>query len=158
DRDGQTCDKIGPRERSTRDEGMSCAIADGVDRRPPVVNVWPPNTLGALPSPLWGGVGGGGGSCCAVDASRATTTTPTPSPSPASARLRASSTRFGGGEQTERACRTNPNRTKGSLSFSLLISILALISFSITASAETLRVGKAGREAFSFVPADVGQR
>ena len=27
-----------------------------------------------------------------------------------------------------------------------------------TASAETLRVGKAGREAFSFVPADVGQR
>ena len=27
-----------------------------------------------------------------------------------------------------------------------------------SASAETLRVGKAGREAFSFVPADVGQR
>jgi NitT/TauT family transport system substrate-binding protein len=27
-----------------------------------------------------------------------------------------------------------------------------------TAAAETLRVGKAGREAFSFVPADVGQR
>src|SRR5690242_20979785 len=26
------------------------------------------------------------------------------------------------------------------------------------AKAETLRVGKAGREAFSFVPADVGQR
>ncbi len=28
----------------------------------------------------------------------------------------------------------------------------------LTERAETLRVGKAGREAFSFVPADVGQR
>jgi len=37
----------------------------------------------------------------------------------------------------------------------------ALVALSIAApclAAETLRVGKAGREAFSFVPADVGQR
>jgi ABC-type nitrate/sulfonate/bicarbonate transport system substrate-binding protein len=39
------------------------------------------------------------------------------------------------------------------------MSTLCLIStFTTATSAETLRVGKAGREAFSFVPADIGQR
>src|SRR5437764_8216103 len=36
--------------------------------------------------------------------------------------------------------------------------LLALWLAAGAASAETLRVGKAGRDAFSFVPADVGQR
>ena len=35
---------------------------------------------------------------------------------------------------------------------------LALLALTASASAETLRVGKAGREAFSFVPADIGVR
>ena len=35
---------------------------------------------------------------------------------------------------------------------------LILIFTTASTAAETLRVGKAGREAFSFVPADVGQR
>ena len=33
-----------------------------------------------------------------------------------------------------------------------------MLSVTTTAAAETLRVGKAGREAFSFVPADIGAR
>ena len=41
----------------------------------------------------------------------------------------------------------------------LKFSLLALFALAISAaSAETLRVGKAGREAFSFVPVDVGIR
>jgi NitT/TauT family transport system substrate-binding protein len=41
----------------------------------------------------------------------------------------------------------------------LKFGLLALSVFAVTAvSAETLRVGKAGREAFSFVPLDVGVR
>jgi NitT/TauT family transport system substrate-binding protein len=35
---------------------------------------------------------------------------------------------------------------------------LSLLTAAPTATAEALRIGKAGREAFSFVPADVGQR
>src|SRR5262249_43779860 len=69
DRDGQTCDKIGPRERSARDEGMSC-----------LRSVW------------------------------------------------------------------------------VALGVTFLIAAPFEASAETLRVGKAGREAFSFVPLDVGVR
>jgi NitT/TauT family transport system substrate-binding protein len=39
------------------------------------------------------------------------------------------------------------------------IAAALILAFTTTStSAETLRVGKAGREAFSFVPADVGQR
>jgi ABC-type nitrate/sulfonate/bicarbonate transport system substrate-binding protein len=38
--------------------------------------------------------------------------------------------------------------------FGVALCLLACVS----ASADTLRVGKAGREAFSFVPADIGQR
>jgi len=44
---------------------------------------------------------------------------------------------------------------------SVVAAVAAALSLSFTTtstSAETLRVGKAGREAFSFVPADVGQR
>jgi NitT/TauT family transport system substrate-binding protein len=37
-------------------------------------------------------------------------------------------------------------------------AVLLCLLMSVSASAETLRVGKAGREAFSFVPADIGQR
>ncbi|HUI98122.1 MAG TPA: ABC transporter substrate-binding protein [Xanthobacteraceae bacterium] len=39
-----------------------------------------------------------------------------------------------------------------------IITLVALALLAATASAETLRVGKAGREAFSFVPLDVGVR
>ena len=46
-------------------------------------------------------------------------------------------------------------RTLGAISFA---SVVGLLNVTVVASAETLRVGKAGREAFSFVPADVGQR
>jgi len=79
-------------------------------------------------------------------------------PSPPGPRLRAPGW---GREQTERASRANPNRTKWDLHCAFLISVIIPISFSLTsdaASAETLRVGKAAREAFSFVPADVGER
>jgi NitT/TauT family transport system substrate-binding protein len=44
------------------------------------------------------------------------------------------------------------------LSATFALSTLALLAVTVTTAAETLRVGKAGREAFSFVPADVGQR
>ena len=40
----------------------------------------------------------------------------------------------------------------------LLAATLCALNINGSASAETLRVGKAGREAFSFVPADIGQR
>ena len=41
----------------------------------------------------------------------------------------------------------------------LRFSLLALLAVAVSsASAETLRVGKAGREAFSFVPVDIGVR
>jgi NitT/TauT family transport system substrate-binding protein len=46
-------------------------------------------------------------------------------------------------------------RTFGAISFA---SIVGLLNATGAPSADTLRVGKAGREAFSFVPADVGQR
>jgi len=39
-----------------------------------------------------------------------------------------------------------------------LAATLCALNINGSASAETLRVGKAGREAFSFVPADIGQR
>jgi NitT/TauT family transport system substrate-binding protein len=42
--------------------------------------------------------------------------------------------------------------------FMRLLSIALLALLSGAASAETLRVGKAGREAFSFVPVDIGVR
>jgi len=44
-------------------------------------------------------------------------------------------------------------RTLGAVSFA---SIVGLLSATGATSADTLRVGKAGRDAFSFVPADVG--
>jgi len=40
----------------------------------------------------------------------------------------------------------------------LLLTLIAALVFASAASADTLRVGKAGREAFSFVPLDVGVR
>ncbi len=40
----------------------------------------------------------------------------------------------------------------------LLTSAIGLLGTAAICSAETLRVGKAGREAFSFVPADIGVR
>lgn len=40
----------------------------------------------------------------------------------------------------------------------LKLAVALLILGSVAASAETLRVGKAGREAFSFVPVDIGVR
>src|SRR6202521_3165272 len=39
-----------------------------------------------------------------------------------------------------------------------LLSCVVLAASAHAASAETLRVGKAGREAFSFVPLDIGVR
>ncbi len=40
-----------------------------------------------------------------------------------------------------------------------LVALIALTSaLPVTASADTLRVGKAGRTAFSFVPVDVGSQ
>jgi NitT/TauT family transport system substrate-binding protein len=55
-----------------------------------------------------------------------------------------------------RACRVATHAWL--LPMAILISILCLLSGIGAASAETLRVGKAGREAFSFVPADIGAR
>jgi len=52
---------------------------------------------------------------------------------------------------------TVPDRTAGRLAVLIVIAIVAWW-LPGSASAETLRVGKAGREAFSFVPVDVGQR
>jgi ABC-type nitrate/sulfonate/bicarbonate transport system substrate-binding protein len=40
----------------------------------------------------------------------------------------------------------------------LAVTLLAATTIATSASAETLRVGKAGREAFSFVPIDIGVR
>ena len=40
----------------------------------------------------------------------------------------------------------------------LLVVSAILSAVAVSAPAETLRVGKAGRDAFSFVPADVGAR
>src|SRR5262249_2053501 len=137
--------KIEPRER-TRGEGMTLSFAAWLELGLPRLSHCTRRLLGVLPSPLWGGVGGGGRSCCAV----ATTATPLPTPPPQ-----------GGGGQTERASRANPNHTKCDLRRAVLISLLVGILCSLVAavaSAETLRVGKAGREAFSFVPADVGER
>jgi len=53
---------------------------------------------------------------------------------------------------------TAPDRTAGRLAVLILIALVAWWWLPGSASAETLRVGKAGREAFSFVPVDVGQR
>jgi ABC-type nitrate/sulfonate/bicarbonate transport system substrate-binding protein len=39
-----------------------------------------------------------------------------------------------------------------------VLTLLAAVFLATSASAETLRVGKAGREAFSFVPVDIGVR
>ena len=39
-----------------------------------------------------------------------------------------------------------------------LLAALALVALSSFAQADTLRIGKAGAEAFSFVPADIGQQ
>ena len=55
-----------------------------------------------------------------------------------------------------RACRVATHACL--LPAAVLISILCALSGISAATAETLRVGKAGREAFSFVPADVGTR
>ena len=55
-----------------------------------------------------------------------------------------------------RACRVATQARL--LPAAVLISILCALSGIGAASAETLRVGKAGREAFSFVPADIGAR
>jgi NitT/TauT family transport system substrate-binding protein len=51
---------------------------------------------------------------------------------------------------------TNPLRLRaGAVS---AITALALVALCCDAQAETVRVGKAGAQAFSFVPADIGQR
>jgi ABC-type nitrate/sulfonate/bicarbonate transport system substrate-binding protein len=50
-----------------------------------------------------------------------------------------------------------PDRAAGRLAVLIPIA-LAAWCLPASAGAETLRIGKAGREAFSFVPADVGQR
>src|SRR5262245_61704824 len=55
-----------------------------------------------------------------------------------------------------RACRVATHAWL--VSVAVLLSILGALSGIGTASAEPLRVGKAGREAFSFVPADIGVR
>jgi NitT/TauT family transport system substrate-binding protein len=65
--------------------------------------------------------------------------------------------------QARRHCENPDHRLRGNDPWRWLAAILVLVSaltaFSASlASAETLRVGKAGREAFSFVPADVGAR
>jgi NitT/TauT family transport system substrate-binding protein len=64
-------------------------------------------------------------------------------------------------EQTEPGAHLAANASPYGLatSIALLTSIFCLLgTFTTSASAEPLRVGKAGREAFSFVPADIGQR
>jgi ABC-type nitrate/sulfonate/bicarbonate transport system substrate-binding protein len=55
-----------------------------------------------------------------------------------------------------RACRVATHACL--LPAAVLISILCALSGISAATAETLRVGKAGREAFSFVPADISAR
>ena len=54
----------------------------------------------------------------------------------------------------ELSCSAKAGRTAGTTILAAMVLIIAATS----ASADTLRVGKAGREAFSFVPADIGAR
>src|SRR5262249_44852078 len=93
------------------------------------------------PPPLWGRDREGGNDkhriCCY----------PPPHPSP---------TR---GEGADRRCLTSvPFRVSTWRGFALLLGLMFVALSVSIASAETLRVGKAGREAFSFVPVDVGAR
>jgi NitT/TauT family transport system substrate-binding protein len=52
------------------------------------------------------------------------------------------------------SCSAKAGRTAGTTILAAMVLVIAATS----ASADTLRVGKAGREAFSFVPADIGAR
>jgi NitT/TauT family transport system substrate-binding protein len=54
----------------------------------------------------------------------------------------------------ELSCPAKAGRTAGTTILAAMVLVIAATS----ASADTLRVGKAGREAFSFVPADIGAR
>ena len=54
----------------------------------------------------------------------------------------------------ELSCPAKAERTAGTTILAAMVLVIAATS----ASADTLRVGKAGREAFSFVPADIGAR
>jgi NitT/TauT family transport system substrate-binding protein len=54
----------------------------------------------------------------------------------------------------ELSCPAKAGRTAGST----ILAAMVLVIAATPASADTLRVGKAGREAFSFVPADIGAR
>ena len=51
--------------------------------------------------------------------------------------------------------RWSPRRRLVSITLTLIVALFCTIR---TTAADTLRVGKAGREAFSFVPADIGAR
>jgi len=57
----------------------------------------------------------------------------------------------------ESACR-GARRLTGCLAILAGVAIMAVTVAAISAGAETLRVGKASRDAFSFVPLDVGMR
>jgi NitT/TauT family transport system substrate-binding protein len=54
----------------------------------------------------------------------------------------------------ELSCSAKAGRTAGTTILAAMVLVIAATS----ASSDTLRVGKAGREAFSFVPADIGAR
>src|SRR5262245_19158082 len=91
-----------------------------------------------FPPPLWGGDREGGNNkhrmCCY----------PPPQPSP---------TR---GEGADRRCRTSvPFRVSRWRGLAAVVGLVIVALSASLATAETLRVGKAGREAFSFVLADV---
>ncbi len=58
------------------------------------------------------------------------------------------------GEGGEALC----SRTSAHIRFSAIAVALTALLLPAAASAETLRVGKAGRDAFSFAPADIGAR
>jgi NitT/TauT family transport system substrate-binding protein len=145
----EKCDKIRSRKRETRGEGMIAAMT-GLGLRRPVLDHRTCDELGGLPLPSGerAGVRGFG-----------TTDKPEPLTPPLSLRER---------EQTECAVRhvtqfpLRPAHRRKSARQQLgaLFLASAVLSAGVltTASAETLRVGKAGRDAFSFVPADIGAR
>jgi NitT/TauT family transport system substrate-binding protein len=143
------CDKIRSRKRETRGEGMIAAMT-GPGLRRPVLDHRTCDEHGGLPLPSGEreGVRGLG-----------STDTPEPLTPPLSLRER---------EQTEGAVRhvtQSPSlpahRRKSAwqqLSALFLASAVLSAGALTPVAAETLRVGKAGRDAFSFVPADIGAR
>ena len=145
----EKCDKIRSRKRETRGEGMIAAMT-GRGLRRPVLDHRRCDEFGGLPLPSGerAGVRGLG-----------STDKPEPLTPPLSLRER---------EQTECAVRhvtqfpLLPAHRRKSARQQLVALFLASAVLSAglltAASAETLRVGKAGRDAFSFVPADIGAR